>query len=144
MDGYPQGIPLRGIFMSTPAVTIDQKATVERLSFGQGVWGLASRFTKTSPIGAIAALFLIVLVLVTIFAGQIAPYPPLEADFRALRHPPNAAHWMGTDNLGRDVFSRLLYGGRISLGVALIATLISKLIGLSWGVVSGYVGSTFD
>jgi peptide/nickel transport system permease protein len=130
--------------MSTPAATIDQNAPVERLSFGHGIWSAASQFAKTSPIGAVAAIFLIVLLLITIFAGQLAPYHPLEADFRALRHPPSAAHLMGTDNLGRDVLSRLMYGGRISLSVAIISTLIAKIIGLSWGVMSGYVGSTFD
>jgi ABC-type dipeptide/oligopeptide/nickel transport system permease subunit len=101
-------------------------------------------FAKTSPIGALSALFLSVLVLVTIFAGQIAPYHPLEADFRALRHPPSAEHWLGTDNLGRDVLSRIIYGGRLSLSVALISTLLSKVIGLSWGVLTGYLGSNFD
>jgi peptide/nickel transport system permease protein len=130
--------------MSTPAATIDQKGTIERLSFGQGFWGAARGFAKTSPIGALSAVFLIVLMLVTIFAGQIAPYHPLEADFRALRHPPSAEHWMGTDNLGRDVMSRLIYGGRLSLSVAIISTLLSKVIGLSWGVVTGYLGSNFD
>jgi ABC-type dipeptide/oligopeptide/nickel transport system permease subunit len=130
--------------MSTPAATIDQKATVERLSFDSGIWGVANRFVKTSPIGAGAALFLILLTLVTIFADQIAPYHPLEADFGALRHPPSAKHWMGTDNLGRDVLSRLIYGGRLSLSVALLSTLLSKLVGLAWGVMTGYLGSNFD
>jgi ABC-type dipeptide/oligopeptide/nickel transport system permease subunit len=82
--------------------------------------------------------------LITIFAAQIAPYHPLEADFRALRHAPSATHWMGTDNLGRDVMSRLMYGGQISLSVAIIATLVSKVLGLAWGVMTGYLGSTFD
>jgi ABC-type dipeptide/oligopeptide/nickel transport system permease subunit len=130
--------------MSTPAATIDHNVSVERLSFGQGVWGAGTRFAKTSPIGAFAAIYLLVLLIVTIFAGQIAPYHPLEADFAALRQPPSPQHWMGTDNLGRDVFSRLLHGGRISLSVAIIATFISKIIGLAWGVMSGYLGSRFD
>jgi ABC-type dipeptide/oligopeptide/nickel transport system permease subunit len=130
--------------MSTPAATIDQSVGVEELKLGQGIWGVASRFTKTSPIGAISALFLVVLALVTIFAGQIAPYHPLEADFTALREPPSPQHWMGTDNLGRDVLSRLLHGGRISLSVALISTLLSKVLGFAWGVMTGYLGSTFD
>jgi ABC-type dipeptide/oligopeptide/nickel transport system permease subunit len=130
--------------MSTPAVTIDHKRPIARLTFGQGIWGALNRFAKTSPIGAVAALLLVVLVIATIFADQLAPYHPLEADFRALRHPPSAAHWMGTDNLGRDVLSRLLHGGRISLSVALISAVVSKLIGLAWGVMSGYLGSNFD
>ena len=118
--------------MSTPAATIDQNVTIERLNFGQGIWGIATRFTKTSPIGAVAAVYLILLILVTIFADQIAPYHPLEADFRALRQAPSAAHRMGTDNLGRDVLSRLIHGGRLSLTVAIIATVLSKVIGLAW------------
>lgn len=130
--------------MTTPAATIDQNMSAERLSFGQGLWDAMTRFTRTSPIGAIAAVYLIVLLVVTIFAGQIAPYHPLEADFTALRQPPSSRHWMGTDNLGRDVFSRLLHGGRISLSVAIIATVFSKSIGLAWGVMTGYLGATFD
>lgn len=130
--------------MSTPAATMDQGASVERLRFGQGIWGAARSFTKTSPIGAISALFLIVLMIITLFADQIAPYHPLEADFRALRQPPSAEHWLGTDNLGRDVLSRLIHGGRISLSVAIISTLLSKLIGLAWGILTGYLGSSFD
>lgn len=130
--------------MSTPAVTIDQNAPIERLNFGQGIWGIARRFARTSPIGAVAALFLIALLLVTIFADQIAPYHPLEADFGALREPPSAQHWLGTDNLGRDVLSRLLHGGRISLSVALVSTLFSKVLGFAWGVMTGYLGANFD
>lgn len=130
--------------MSTPAATIEQNVTIERLNFGQGLWGIATRFTRTSPIGAVAAVYLIALALITIFANQVAPYHPLEADFTALRHPPSAAHWMGTDNLGRDVLSRLIHGGRLSLSVALIATVLSKILGLAWGVMSGYIGSNFD
>lgn len=130
--------------MSTPAVTIDRDVPVEGLNLGQGIWGMARRFARTSPIGAVAAIFLVVLVVVTIFAGQIAPYHPLEADFSALRHPPSAQHWLGTDNLGRDVLSRLIHGGRISLAVALVSTLLSKVIGFSWGVMTGYLGANFD
>ncbi len=130
--------------MSTPAATIDQERSVERLNFGQGIWGAASSFARTSPIGAVSAIYLVLLILVTIFAGQIAPYHPLEADFGALRQAPSATHWMGTDNLGRDVFSRLLHGARLSLSVAIVSTLLSKIIGFSWGILTGYLGSTFD
>lgn len=130
--------------MSTPAATIDQERSIGRLSFGQGFWSAARSFARTSPIGAVSAIFLIILFLVTIFADQIAPYHPMEADFSALRHPPSAAHWMGTDNLGRDVLSRLIHGARLSLSVAVVSTLLSKLIGFSWGVLTGYLGSTFD
>jgi len=102
------------------------------------------RFIRTSRVGALAALLLVLLVLVALFANFVAPYHPLEADFRALRHGPSLTHWLGTDNLGRDVLSRLIHGARVSLAVAFISTILGKLIGLSWGVLTGYLGGTFD
>lgn len=102
------------------------------------------RFARTSPIGMVSTLFLLILFLVAIFADQVAPYNPLEADFVALRFPPHPGHWLGTDNLGRDVLSRLIHGARISLFVAVVSTVIGKAIGLSWGVLSGYLGGRFD
>jgi peptide/nickel transport system permease protein len=130
--------------MSTPAATIDQNAQLEQLNLGRGLWNTARNFARTSPIGAVSAVFLIFLFLIAIFADQVAPYHPLEADFRALRQGPSAAHWLGTDNLGRDVLSRLIHGARISLAVAVISTVISKIIGMAWGVLTGYVGRSFD
>ena len=89
-------------------------------------------------------VFLLLLVLVAIFADLTAPYHPLEADFRALRHGPSLNHWLGTDNLGRDVLSRLIHGARASLLVAFVSTILGKVIGLSWGVLTGYLGGSFD
>ncbi len=102
------------------------------------------RFSRTSRVGTIAAIFLLLLLLVALFADQVAPHHPLEATFTALRKAPSPAFWLGTDNLGRDVLSRLIYGARLSLMVALISTVIGKVIGLTWGVLTGYLGSTFD
>jgi ABC-type dipeptide/oligopeptide/nickel transport system permease subunit len=130
--------------MATPAATIDRTVPVNQLSLGRGLWQGARDFAKTSPIGAAAASFLVILVLVAIFAEQIAPYHPLEADFAAMRQAPSAEHWLGTDNLGRDVLSRLIFGARISLSVAILSALLSKSIGLAWGVTTGYVGKGFD
>lgn len=111
---------------------------------GSGLRHAVLRFTRTSRVGTLAALFLVLLVLVALFANFVAPYHPLEADFRALRHGPSLNHWLGTDNLGRDVLSRLMHGARVSLAVAFISTILGKLIGLSWGVLTGYLGGTFD
>lgn len=111
---------------------------------GSGLRHAVRRFMRTSRVGTLAALLLVMLVLVALFANFVAPYHPLEADFRALRHGPSLNHWLGTDNLGRDVLSRLIHGARVSLAVAFISTILGKLIGLSWGVLTGYVGGTFD
>jgi ABC-type dipeptide/oligopeptide/nickel transport system permease subunit len=126
------------------AAALKQKAVAVRLESTEGLLAKIRRFTKTSPIGALAGVVLLLLTLVAIFADQVAPYFPLEADFRALRQPPTTAHWLGTDNLGRDVLSRLIYGARLSLFVAGVSTIISKVIGIAWGILTGYIGGTFD
>jgi ABC-type dipeptide/oligopeptide/nickel transport system permease subunit len=130
--------------MTTSGAAIGQPWLTAQVAVGRGIWEGMRGFARTSRLGAVAGAFLLLLFLTAIFAGQVAPYHPLEADFRALRHPPSAAHWLGTDNLGRDVLSRLIYGARISLSVALVSTILSKLIGVSWGISTGYLGRSFD
>lgn len=129
--------------MSTPAATLN-RPPLATPTLETGLWASLRSFARTSRLGAAAGAFLLFLAFLAIFADQIAPYHPLEADFRALRHPPSAAHWLGTDNLGRDVLSRLIHGSRISLSVALFSTVLSKLIGVAWGILTGYVGGWFD
>lgn len=130
--------------MSVPSATIEAQPAAPSLQIGESGRDKLRRFVRTSPIGAISAAFLVVLILVAIFADQVAPYDPLEADFSALRSAPTRAHWLGTDNLGRDVLSRLIHGARVSLFVAIVSTVLSKIFGVSWGVVTGYIGGWFD
>lgn len=70
------------------------------------------RFLRSSPLGAAAALLLVGAVVVAIFAGQVAPYDALHNDYAVSRQPPSAQHWLGTDSLGRDVLTRIIYGLR--------------------------------
>ena len=77
------------------------------------------------------------------FAGQIAPYEPTAQKFKRL-HPPSSENYFGTDELGRDVFSRLIYGSRISLQVGIIAVSFALVLGGVLGLTSGYIGCTFD
>ncbi len=132
--------------MTTSEVVMLETNRSERqpLPRASGLRSEMRRFARTSRMGAVAMLFLLLLVLVAIFADLTAPYHPLEADFRALRHGPSLAHWLGTDNLGRDVLSRLIHGARASLLVAFVSTILGKVIGLSWGVLTGYLGGSFD
>ncbi len=130
--------------MSVPSAAIDAQSAAPSLQIGESSSDKIRRFVKTSPMGALSAVFLILLFLVAIFADQVAPYHPLEADFTALRSAPSAAHPLGTDNLGRDVLSRLIHGARVSLFVAVVSTVLSKLIGIAWGVITGYIGGWFD
>lgn len=89
---------------------------------------------------AIVGIFLIVAV----FAPLIAPYEPTSIDLGSIFLPPSSAHLFGTDELGRDVFSRIVYGSRISLFVGFVAVGISLIIGIILGLVAGYFGGTAD
>lgn len=84
------------------------------------------------------------MAFLALFAPWIAPYPPELEHLDSILAPPSGMFWLGTDRLGRDVFSRLLYGGRISLWVGFIAVGISTCIGTVLGLVSGYFGKKFD
>ena len=90
--------------------------------------------------GALVAL----LILVAIFAPFIAPYDPTAVDVSQTLEPPGPAHWLGTDDLGRDVFSRTVYGARISLSVGLIAVSIGFTVGVTIGLIAGYLGGIVD
>lgn len=132
--------------MRASGVAAIEQATLqhERIRPENTVWTNIQRFAGTSLAGTISAVFLIGLVLVAIFADPIAPYHPLEADFGAMRQPPTFDHWLGTDNLGRDVLSRLIHGARVSLFVAIVSTVVAKIIGVAWGVATGFIGGSFD
>jgi len=86
---------------------------------------------------------LILLAFMAIFAGVLAPYDPLSTSLNVLA-PPSAEHLLGTDDVGRDVLSRLVYAARVSLTVGLVSTLITVVIGLLLGVVSGFFGPVVD
>lgn len=108
------------------------------------VLGGVRRFARTSPLGLAAAAFLVLIVAIAIFAAQVAPYDPITNDYSAARQAPSAQHLLGTDNLGRDVFSRIIYGLRISLVVSVCSVAIGAAVGTLWGVTSGYIGGAFD
>jgi len=99
---------------------------------------------RISLLTALAVGVIFLVCFVAIFAEQIAPYDPLEGNYSAVRQAPTAAHPLGTDDVGRDVLSRLIYGARISLAVGFGAVLVGDLIGFLWGVTSGYLGKRFD
>src|SRR3954454_21937106 len=102
------------------------------------------RFIRSSPLGAIAAVVILATLVVAIFASRIAPYDPLHNDYTAARQPPSAQHVLGTDSLGRDVLSRIMYGLRISLMVSFTSIALGVSVGVVWGVSSGYISGTYD
>ncbi len=101
-------------------------------------------FIRRKPLGAFGATVLLLLVLAAIFAQVIAPYDPLAQEVRIRLKPPSPDHWFGTDNFGRDILSRLLYGSRVSLYVGLVSVSIGTVIGALVGITSGYLGGKVD
>jgi peptide/nickel transport system permease protein len=120
-------------------------STVEKCSAGvqaiaRGVW----RLIKEKPLGACGAVIVLALLLCALFAHWIAPYPYDQANVRYRLKPPGTQFYLGTDNLGRDLFSRIVYGARISVTVGFGAVSIGVLLATLIGVPSGYFGGKFD
>ena len=97
-----------------------------------------------NPLAVVGALIVLVLVVMAIFAPLIAPYSPVGQDLANRLMPPSAEHWMGTDELGRDIYSRVVYGARITLLIVTMVAVIAAPIGLVVGAVSGYFGGWVD
>lgn len=96
------------------------------------------------PSAAIALAVIVAFVGIAIFAPWISPYDPVATDFAAVRKAPSAAHWLGTDEIGRDVLSRVIFGSRASLLAGVVSVLISLAIGVPTGLVAGYAGGITD
>jgi peptide/nickel transport system permease protein len=103
-----------------------------------------ARFFRSSPLGGVCALLLLLFASVAVLADRLAPYNPLTANYAAIRDPPLARHVLGTDPLGRDVLSRIIFGARVTLLVAISSVLLGDTIGFIWGVASGYLGGRVD
>jgi peptide/nickel transport system permease protein len=106
-------------------------------------WQIWLRFRR-NRVAMLALCFILLQIVVAIFAGQIAPYDPYKGNFAVTWQTPSRAHWLGTDDLGRDVLSRLIYGSRISLSVGILSQLVIVIIGLPIGALSGLLGGRFD
>ncbi len=101
-------------------------------------------FSKAQPVAAFALFLIFLLTLCSFLAEVIAPYDPYSIDFGALLMPPSAEHWFGTDNFGRDVFTRVLYGARTALTIGILSSALGCLIGGAIGLISAYYGGRFD
>lgn len=106
-------------------------------------WPLMKK-ALSNPLALAGFVIIMLILLLAILAPVIAPYDPNEINVKAILLEPSMQHWMGTDGLGRDVFSRMLHGGRISLLVGLVAVGISTLIGILLGAIAGYYRGWVD
>ncbi|MCB0416035.1 MAG: ABC transporter permease [Bdellovibrionales bacterium] len=111
---------------------------------GVSLWKDAFRRLLKNKMAVIGGTFLLLEILLAIATPWIAPYDFEAQNLELWVEAPSALHWFGTDTLGRDLFTRVLYGGRISLMVGILASLVSVAIGVTYGAISGYLGGRVD
>lgn len=99
---------------------------------------------KRNHLAMVGLVIIVVMIILALLAPYISPYPYEAADFKNRYATPSAEHWFGTDELGRDIFSRLLYGSRYSLRIGLISVAISAIGGIFFGAIAGYFGGAVD
>ena len=109
-----------------------------------GLWSHSVYLIRRFPLGAIGAVICLVFVLMAIFAEQIAPYDPLQTNADLSLQSPDGGNIMGADVMGRDMYSRIVHGARISLAVGISSTLLGGLLGVLIGLLSGYLLGWFD
>ena len=107
-------------------------------------WRLAVRRFSQNRAAVFGAVILVLFVLTALLAPWLAPYSPIEQDLASRLQGPSGAHWLGTDDLGRDLLSRLIYGTQVSLRVGVIAVALALIAGTTLGLVAGYVGGKVD
>jgi len=121
--------------------TINQSGSPNRIAvLIASTW----QFTKRKPLGALGGVIVLGLLIMAIFASWIAPYKYDETIAGARMKAPGTQFWMGTDNLGRDVFSRVVYGASVSVTVGFGAVLLANVLAALVGVTSGYFGGAYD
>jgi peptide/nickel transport system permease protein len=103
-----------------------------------------ARFARRKPLGALGGVIVVALLVMAIFAERLAPYDYDETIRGARMKPPSAAHWLGTDNLSRDMWSRIVYGARVSVTVGVATVGLAVLLATAVGVSSGYFGGAYD
>ncbi len=127
--------------MNTTSTTAN---SIESFEKGTSLWQDAWRRLRKNKLAVIGGITLMVVTLLCLLTPLVSPYGYEQQDLVLGAAAPSAQHWLGTDVFGRDLLTRLLYGGRISLMVGLIATGVALVIGVTWGAVAGYAGGRVD
>ena len=118
--------------------------SMEELLETESRWEKVKRFMRTNKLATASLFFIVFIILVAIFAPVFAPYDPYAQNTENLLMPPSFEHWLGTDELGRDVLSRIIYVARISLIIGLVPTSLSMMLGILLGLMAGYLGKWVD
>lgn len=126
-----------------PIISYEQSEEAELVEFNS-TWDNIVNTFKKSPLAMIGVIIIVVIILAAIFAPVICPYDPYIQDLRNALAKPSAEHILGTDSFGRDLFTRIVYGARISLIIGLIPSIIAIIIGTVMGLMAGFLGKTAD
>jgi peptide/nickel transport system permease protein len=124
---------------ASAAVLVDEHGLTPR-----GPFAVVLTFLRRQPIGSIGIILVLIFGLAGVFADWIAPYNPTANDFAAMTEAPSWSHWLGTDQLGRDLLSRILFGARTAFIVGLTSAIVGGVSGLVLGVGSAYFGGHID
>jgi oligopeptide transport system permease protein len=130
--------------MTSPKDSTLLIAENENFLKGVSLWQDAWTRLRKNRLAMIGFGFLVLIMFLSLITPWIAPYGYEEQNLNLGATPPSAAHWLGTDNFGRDMLTRIFYGGRVSLMVGFIATAVALLIGVTYGAIAGYVGGRVD
>jgi len=99
---------------------------------------------RRNRLATLGAVIVIILVLMAVFAPLLSPYDPFEVDLDVMTQAPSHAHWLGTDQFGRDLLTRIMFGTRISLWIGIVPTLLSMALGTALGLIGGFYGGRID
>src|SRR5213594_1096592 len=127
-----------------PHRVAEPSAAVQGASSGAQALRGVGRFCRRKPLGALGAFIVIALLVMAVFAEQLAPYGYDETVRGSRMKPPSAAHWLGTDNLSRDMWSRIVFGARVSVTVGFATIGLAIFLASVIGVSSGYFGGAYD
>lgn len=129
--------------MSVQVVKADKKTIVQEVR-GEGAFAGVMRRLRKNKAAMLGLYIFVIEVLLAIFAKWIMPYGYEEMDLANMLASPSMQHWFGTDELGRDIFSRILYGARYSLSIGVCAVAVAIFIGVAIGAIAGYFGGRVD
>lgn len=131
-----------------PQVTPEPRSllveTAARPARRRGVRAVVRDFVRQSPLNLVALGLIAMFLFLVVFGDALAPYDPIKPNIQVKLAPPSSTYWFGTDELGRDVLSRVMSGAKYSLGIAFIILSIALVIGVVVGAAAGYVGGLID
>jgi peptide/nickel transport system permease protein len=119
-------------------------SVIEEIPRKPTIWATFGAFSRANPLGAIGGFIVLAMMFMAAFAPYLTSYDPTANDFGAMLSAPDAEHWLGTDQFGRDLLSRIIYGARTALLVGFVSSFLGCFLGLVLGVTSAYFGGRFD